>query len=172
MRKFMIGLLAAASMIGSAQAGEFYRGESGSWTVVGWQDPGDPDIACVAKTFWRDGGQINVNVWDRPNDEQYYTTMTIYMPDVTTDGMKKGVDYDFDMAFIDEGERSTYTMSVQRYGEKVILRNLGAEFFRNFADSETMVLFVGETFQLKVDLDGTRVAVEMLEECLTLDEQE
>jgi hypothetical protein len=90
------------------------------------------------------------------------------MPNVTTDGMRKGVDYEFNMAFIDEGERTSYTMTVQRYGEKVILRNLTPEFFQRFADSENMILFTGETFQLNVDLTGTRAAVELLEECLTI----
>jgi hypothetical protein len=169
MKKLLIGLLTAASLIVPAHAaGQFYESDPGVWKVIGWQDAGDPNFACVAKTFWRDGGQINVNVWDQVNNEDYYTTMTVYMPNVTTDGMQKGVDYEFDLAFIDEGERTLYTMTVQRYGEKVILRNLGGEFFRNFADSEKMILFVDTSFELVVGLEGTRRAVQDLEECLSI----
>ena len=164
MKKFVIGLLAAAALVVPARAEQVYSADAGQWKVIGWIEE-DGDLACVAKTFWRDGSQINVNVWD---GQDYYTTMTVYNNSVTTSGMSPGRKYEFELRFVDEGVSYDYEIQVQKYGEKVILRNLGGDFFQMFADSETMVLFSGSDIAMEVGLHGTRRAVSLLEDCLRI----
>jgi hypothetical protein len=170
MKKLLIGLLTAASLIVPAYAEQVYKAESGLWDVVGWRED-DGSLACVAKTFWQDGSQININVFPRHGQgEDFYTTMTIYNNGVTTHGMEENRVYVFKLRFVDEGRVYDYDLHTQRFGEKVIVRNLTSEFFQMFADSETMTVFADTDIAMRVGLDGTRYAIRLLEECLSLDE--
>jgi hypothetical protein len=169
MKKLLIGLLTAASLIVPAHAEQVYkRVTDGVWEVVGWRED-DGSLACVAKTFWRDGSQININVFPRHNGD-FYTTMTIYNNNATTDGMNPNEGYRFKVRFFNEGVADTFDAELFKLGEKVIARNLTPDFFQAWAESETMIIFADTNIAMEVDLNGTRQAIGYFEECLSLDE--
>jgi Phr family secreted Rap phosphatase inhibitor len=168
MKKMLLGTivsLALLSGVAYSQTDEnFFRKESGQWTVEGIKAEGL--TVCAATTFWANGSYVTfyINSKDEANILAHNTEWNIADPV----GFYKG--YTATLNFFGKYEPDTGTIDYTLIDNQTIgFKGVNTTFLESWMKYDVMVIIMpGDIKDMKVGLGGTKEVTAYMGECLNI----